>query len=259
MWLQIQKSMISYPCIDTKACQFFIIVKLPILKRPNQDLNTSFGATSERKWGTATASPADRQNQNQLFGSELSHSDGLLCKIVSGFTCHCCSSSEVEEKQTEKQILPQMSMLGWCVDGEKKGERCTSGAEIAVVYSSANPKFCAKPMVARKQLTVKWGGSKGLVCPVWAQNSNPSTFFTASPFYSFTHLVQCFAWPAKQNQSLWEFPLRIKEKKSIKRSQIQFWIIINREGRWRFYSCVPKIPLPWHKWTRQNKDILSEG
>lgn len=62
--------------------------------------------------------------------------------------------------------------LGWGlsgIDGGKKEERCISGPEIAVVYSSTNPKFCADPTVARKQLTVKWGGSKGLVCPVWAQ------------------------------------------------------------------------------------------
>lgn len=59
--------------------------------------------------------------------------------------------------------------LGWGlsgIDGGKKEERCISGLEIAVVYSSTNPKFCADPTVARKQLTVKWGGSKGLVCPV---------------------------------------------------------------------------------------------
>lgn len=52
------------------------------------------------------------------------------------------------------------------IDGGQKEERCISGLEIAVVYSSTNPKFCADPTVARKQLTVKWGGSKGLVCPV---------------------------------------------------------------------------------------------
>lgn len=49
---------------------------------------------------------------------------------------------------------------GWGIDGGKKGERCISGAEIAVVYSSTNPKFCADPMVARKQLTVKWGDQR---------------------------------------------------------------------------------------------------
>lgn len=41
------------------------------------------------------------------------------------------------------------------IDGGKKGERCISRVEIAVVYSSTNPKFCADPTVARKQLTVK--------------------------------------------------------------------------------------------------------
>lgn len=46
------------------------------------------------------------------------------------------------------------------IDGGNKGERCISGVEIAVVYSSTNPKFCADPTVARKQLTVKWGDQR---------------------------------------------------------------------------------------------------
>lgn len=46
------------------------------------------------------------------------------------------------------------------IGGGKKEERCISGPEIAVVYSSANPKFCADPTVARKQLTVKWGDQR---------------------------------------------------------------------------------------------------
>lgn len=50
--------------------------------------------------------------------------------------------------------------LGWGIDGGNKGERCISGVEIAVVYSSTNPKFCADPTVARKQLTVKWGDQR---------------------------------------------------------------------------------------------------
>lgn len=45
---------------------------------------------------------------------------------------------------------------GGVIDRGKKEERCISGLETAVVYSSTNPKFCADPMVARKQLTVKW-------------------------------------------------------------------------------------------------------
>lgn len=51
---------------------------------------------------------------------------------------------------------------GWGggIDGGNKGERCISGVEIAVVYSSTNPKFCADPTVARKQLTVKWGDQR---------------------------------------------------------------------------------------------------
>ena len=49
---------------------------------------------------------------------------------------------------------------GGGIDGGKKGERCISGVEIAVVYSSTNPKFCADPTVARKQLTVKWGDQR---------------------------------------------------------------------------------------------------
>lgn len=49
---------------------------------------------------------------------------------------------------------------GWGIDEGKKGERCISGVEIAVVYSSTNPKFCADPTVARKQLTVKWGDQR---------------------------------------------------------------------------------------------------
>lgn len=59
-----------------------------------------------------------------------------------------------------------VGVSGWGIDVGKKGERCISGVEIAVVYSSTNPKFCPDPTVARKQLTVKWGGSKRLVCPV---------------------------------------------------------------------------------------------
>lgn len=42
----------------------------------------------------------------------------------------------------------------------KKEERCISGPQIAAVYSSTNPKFCAAPAVARKQLTVKRGDQR---------------------------------------------------------------------------------------------------
>lgn len=51
-------------------------------------------------------------------------------------------------------------VAGWGIDEGQKGERCISGVEIAVVYSSTNPKFCADPTVARKQLTVKWGDQR---------------------------------------------------------------------------------------------------
>lgn len=44
--------------------------------------------------------------------------------------------------------------------GGKKEERCISGPQIAAVYSSTNPKFCAAPAVARKQLTVKRGDQR---------------------------------------------------------------------------------------------------
>lgn len=46
------------------------------------------------------------------------------------------------------------------IDGGKREEHCNTGAGIAVAYSSTNPKFCADPMVARKQLTVKWGDQR---------------------------------------------------------------------------------------------------
>lgn len=65
-----------------------------------------------------------------------------------------------EKGKKEKWKLLWMSELGWCIDGRKKRERYISGAEIAVVYSSTNPKFCADPLVARKQLTVKWGDQR---------------------------------------------------------------------------------------------------
>lgn len=49
---------------------------------------------------------------------------------------------------------------GWGIVGEKKGELRSTGAGIAVMYSCTNPKFCADPMVARKQLTAKWGDQR---------------------------------------------------------------------------------------------------
>lgn len=62
----------------------------------------------------------------------------------------------------EKLILLGMSMASpeRDIDGGKREEHCNTGAGIAVAYSSTNPKFCADPMVARKQLTVKWGDQR---------------------------------------------------------------------------------------------------
>lgn len=53
-----------------------------------------------------------------------------------------------------------MASPGQDIDGEKKRDCGSRGAETAGVYSSTNPKLCADPMVARKQLTVKWGDQK---------------------------------------------------------------------------------------------------
>lgn len=71
------------------------------------------------------------------------------------------------ETEREMNIAVDIERREWLwggggvgIDGGNKGERCISGVEIAVVYSSTNPKFCADPTVARKQLTVKWGDQR---------------------------------------------------------------------------------------------------
>lgn len=51
-------------------------------------------------------------------------------------------------------------------------ERAASVAYSAVLHSSTNPKFCADPTVARKQLTVKWR-IKGINVSSLSPNRNP--------------------------------------------------------------------------------------
>lgn len=149
----------------------------------------------------------NRQNQYQLFllfflsffspfqsppPSVQRHAPALLapCKTLSNRTClsarersgdgnrwrneYCCGHrAEVAVGRGPRSS----GSRGWgsgsalvLMEG-KKAERCISGPQIAAVYSSTNPKFCAALAVARKQLTVKRGGSEGLVSPVGAQTA----------------------------------------------------------------------------------------
>lgn len=181
--------LLTLASVHTRAV-CFIIAKWRFFKRPNQCLNAVLG----------TANGSGAQPQCLVWIDKIRISFFLwsvmlwwscVCKILSNLTCLPAmlqtlptalrwqrEGNRWRNEYCYGHCKKAMGVWGWGgwlgwglsgIDGGKKEERCISGPEIAVVYSSTNPKFCADPTVARKQLTVKWGGSKGLVCPVWAQ------------------------------------------------------------------------------------------